>query len=264
MPTPFPGMDPYLEEPALWPDVHARLIAEMQAALNKRLRPKYFARVEARVYISDEDDSGREVIVPDLKVTSHREDGPPSDPSARHGPMLLISPSVVVEPLELEVNERRVELIHRDSGKVVTVIEILSPANKVTSAKGRESFLEKRKGVLESNAHWMEIDLLRSGVETFPRPASVLSDYAVYSSRAERRPRYRLWTFRLPDPLPVIGIPLKEPDPDAPLDLRAILETAYDNAAYDLSIDYRRDPNPPLDTQQAAWADALLRERGLR
>ena len=65
MPSPFPGMDPYLEEPGLWPDVHHNLITFAARFLTQQLRPKYYARVEERVYISDENDPGRRVIVPD-------------------------------------------------------------------------------------------------------------------------------------------------------------------------------------------------------
>ena len=68
MPSPFPGMDPYLEEPGLWPDVHHELISETRALLNTILRPKYYVRIEQRVYISDEGDSGRLVMVPDLRM----------------------------------------------------------------------------------------------------------------------------------------------------------------------------------------------------
>jgi Protein of unknown function (DUF4058) len=66
MPSPFPGMDPYLETPDLWPDVHHELMSQIRAALNPRIKPHYVARVELRVYISDEDDPGRKALVPDL------------------------------------------------------------------------------------------------------------------------------------------------------------------------------------------------------
>src|SRR5687768_5063842 len=99
MPSPFPGMDPCLEDPGLWRDVHHGLISEIQADLNRQLRPKYHVRVEDRVYVSDEDD---------------------------------------------EVHEPRLEVIDRHERRVVTVIEILSPANKVPGSRGRESYQQKR------------------------------------------------------------------------------------------------------------------------
>lgn len=68
MPSPFPGMDPNLEAPELFPDLHHGLISEIQAALNGRLRPAYHSMVEERVYISDENDPGREAIIPDVAV----------------------------------------------------------------------------------------------------------------------------------------------------------------------------------------------------
>ncbi|MGH7202448.1 MAG: DUF4058 family protein, partial [Planctomycetaceae bacterium] len=78
MPSPFPGMDPYLEDPSLWPDVHHNLISEIQAVLNRAITPKYHARIEERVYISDEDDPGRAVIIPDVKVRRRTEPVRPS------------------------------------------------------------------------------------------------------------------------------------------------------------------------------------------
>jgi hypothetical protein len=123
MPSPFPGMDPYLEDPGLWPDVHHGLISEIQAALNRQLRPKYHVRVEERVYISDENDPGRSVIVPDLQVAVRPgQEGSAFDPT--RGPALDVAePIVVTTLLDEEIHEARLEIVDREARLVVTVIE---------------------------------------------------------------------------------------------------------------------------------------------
>src|SRR5256885_754590 len=113
MPSPFPGMDPYLEEPGLWPDVHHRLISEIQSVLNDRLRPKYFARVEERIYVSDENDPGRTVIIPDVRVMEARHSPrrqPPADVASTTA--LLDEPQAieVTTMIDEEIREARLEV----------------------------------------------------------------------------------------------------------------------------------------------------------
>jgi Protein of unknown function (DUF4058) len=263
MPSPFPGMDPYLETPDLWPDVHHRLISEIQGTLNPLLRPHYVARVELRVYISDEDDPGREVIIPDLRV----EQGPkrkgakqPKRPAA----VAVAEPILIPLLLDDEIEEARLEIRHRESNALVTIIEVLSPTNKIRGSRGRASFMEKRRDTLASEVHWVEIDLLRGGEPSLTRPPLRPCDYRILVSRAGDRLRAKYWPVSVRQALPTIGIPLLGRDPDVPLDLNAVLRAAYDHGAYDLSVDYHQEPDPPLSAEDAPWADALLCERGLR
>lgn len=68
--TPFPGMDPYLEHPALWPDVHNSLVAALRDELTPLLAPRYYIGLERRTYLLKSDDIvfiGR----PDLAVAPH-------------------------------------------------------------------------------------------------------------------------------------------------------------------------------------------------
>src|SRR5690348_17395703 len=123
MPSPFPGMDPYLEDPGLWPDVHHWLISGCTELLNQQLRPKYYARIEERVYISDESDPARRVIIPDLRVVSR-------------GARLSGGPSAVRGAND-SVAEARIEVIDRLDRTVVAVIEILSPTNKILGSRGQ-------------------------------------------------------------------------------------------------------------------------------
>jgi hypothetical protein len=257
-------MDPYLENPGLWPDVHHRLLSIAGDQLGAQLRPKYYVRIEERVYVSDEDDPGRSVIAPDLRIAERLPlAGTAFQPTG-------VATLEVTEPVELasgfldDVHEARLEVIDRDQRQVVTVIEVVSPANKVAGAKGRASFQRKRQEIWDSPSHWVEIDLLRAGRPIVPRDKMPACDYTVVVSRQERRPRYQAWPIRLDQRLPIIPIPLRPGDPDAKLDLQSVLATAYDRAGYDLEIDYRADPVPPLTGPAAVWADALLHNQGLR
>lgn len=263
MPSPFPGMDPCLEEPGLWPDVHHGIISEMQAQLNRSLRPRYHVRIEERVYISDESDPGRRVIVPDLRIAG--------TPSNYDLPVPPVSETVAIaEPLlmttmfEEEIHEARLEIIDRQQQLVVTVIEILSPTNKVMRSRGMDSYEAKRQEVLTSPSHLVEIDLLRAGERIYVKETLPPTDYLIHVSRREQRPQGLVWPLQMTQPLPRIRIPLKAEDPDVELDLQQVLNTAYDRAAYDLDVDYRAAPKIPLSDKMARWADELLRAKGLR
>jgi hypothetical protein len=253
-------MDPYLETPRLWPDVHHELVSQIRGALNPALRPRYVARVELRVYISDEDDPAREII-PDVRIEKVKRKRVKK--SKKESAVAVAEPLIV--PLLIdEIEEARLEIREVETGSLVTLIEVLSPANKVRGSRGRASFMQKLQETLAGDVHWVEIDLLRAGVPSVTHPPLVPSDYRILVSNAAQRTRARYWPVHLRQPLPVIGIPLRTPDPDVPLDLGAVMAAVYDRAGYDLSIDYRQDPDPPLKAEDAAWADQLLRKRKSR
>ncbi|OWK38896.1 hypothetical protein FRUB_01279 [Fimbriiglobus ruber] len=255
MPSPFPGMDPYLEDPGLWADVHLGLICTCRELLNRHLLPKYVGRLQERDYVEYEDDPARvELVVPDRKTTGKHQTTPD----------IVAEPVGVIFENNLERRESWIEVLAVDTRDVVSVIEILSPSNKVKGAAGRESFLQKRREILSSNTHWIEIDLLRTG-ERQPFDEHIPDhEYVASVVPAGQRPTGLAWPIRLTQRLPVVGIPLRKPDADAPLDLQAALTLAYDRAAYDMTVDYTRPPKVPLSPDLAAWADQLLREKGLR
>jgi hypothetical protein len=257
-------MDPYLENPELWPDVYQKLISEIQTALTPLLRPRYAARAELRVYVLDEDDPGRDAwSVPDVRIErSTKRKG--AKTTKRAEALGITEPLTIPFLVEDEIEEAFLEIRHVESKTTVAVIEVLSPSNKIRGSAGRESFLAKRRQILASKVHWVEIDLLRAGTPSLDRLAIASSDYRIVVSRGENWRRARFWPVSVRQKLPVIGIPLGGKDPDVPLDLGAVLSTSYDNAGYDISTDYRRDPVPPLSREDAAWAAKLLREQGLR
>jgi hypothetical protein len=255
-------MDPYLETPHLWPDVHHGLISQIQALLNPAIRPRYVARVELRVYVSEDDDPGRDVLVPDVRIEKPKGKG--SKKPKNGAALAVVEPLIVPWLAEDEIEEAHVEIRLSETGQLVTLIEVLSPANKIRGAAGRSSFLRKRRETLASDVHWVEIDLLRGGVPSVTRPALVPAHYRIFVSHAAARSEARYWPIDLRQTLPVIGVPLRAPDADVPLALHAVLQSAYERGAYDVSIDYRHEPDPPLTAEDAKWAGRLLREKGLR
>lgn len=265
MPSPFPGMDPYLEDPGLGPDVHHGLISEMQAQLNSQVSPRYFVRVEARVYISDENDPGRSVIVPDVQIVpgAGGASRTATAPASLAG-VEVAEPVMLTTLIEDEIREARLQVIDRERRAVVTIIEAISPANKVPGSRGRENFLEKRQATLRTATHWVEIDLLRAGTPLRSREVLPPADYYVHVSRRAERPRGWVWPILLTQRLPVVPIPLRPDDEDARLDLQAVLNRAYDRAGYEFEIDYAKPPSPPLPQRYLQWADALLRSKGRR
>ncbi len=268
MPSPFPGMDPYLEKPSRWPGVHHNLITFAQVLLASQLRPKYLVRIAERVYIADEydDPRQRQFRIPDVEVAVRPEW---RETSFNPGGAELesvddLEPVVATTWFEEEIHQAFLNVIDVESRNVVTVIEILSPTNKIPGSHGRESYHQKFQEVMYSASHLVEIDLLR-GSRTVPLPRTIgTHEYLIHLSRKGVRPRGHLYPLRLPRRLPRIPIPLKAGDSDARLDLQALIEQTYDRAGYDLDIDYKQEPDPPLSSEMAEWADQLLRSKGLR
>jgi hypothetical protein len=254
-------MDPYLESPAIWPDVHHGLISESQAVLNRHIRPRYVARVELRVYISDDDDPGRQALVPDLRVESGPRRRGAKKPKAEMA-VAATEPLIIPTLMDEEIEEAFLKIIEVESEALVTLIEVLSPSNKIRGSRGRASFMAKRHEIMNSDVHWVEIDLLRGGVPSVTDPPLRPSDYRILVSRADQRTRTQYWPVGVRQPLPVIRIPLRGKDANVPLDLGAVFHTVYDRAAYDVTVEYRKDPQPPLEGDDAKWARDLLRRRG--
>ena len=264
MPSPFPGMDPYLEKPSRWPDVHIELISAIRAALNRQLASSYFAQIQERIYISTEDDPGRAELSPDVQVTSQTIEGRPSTPTGEVGNVEIAEPLVLETLLDQDVREPFLEIIDAESRKVVTVMEVLSPTNKFSRSQGLKSFRQKRNTIMKSRSHWVEIDLLRRGVSLALRKRIRPHEYFVHVSPVHLRTRGWVWPIRLSQRQPLVRIPLRRGDDDVWLDLQAVLDTAYDRAGYGRVIDYTKEPVPPLKPHWAEWSDRWLREKGVR
>ena len=257
MQSPFPGMDPYLEAPDLWPDVHSRLMNVFAEQLAPLLAPKYVAELETQVVIERMDDEGDPYIVqPDVTVVKVAEAGIATANTVAVEP----TPVRVRVPMDAPTRLVSVYVRQREGGKLVTVIELLSPVNK-RRGKARQEYLDKRQTFLSTAIHLVEIDLLRAYPRMpFDSPLPP-ADYLAMVCRAGERPHCDVWPISVRQSLPTLGIPLRKPDPPVPLAMGQALATAYQRARYDLRIDYTQPPLPPLSPADAEWAEALLRER---
>lgn len=260
MPSPFPGMDPYLEHPELWPEFHNRLLVAIADSLGPSLRPKYRVAIEKRVY--QEGPIDVQVGRPDALIFRGLSRAElPLMPSAQG--QVLVEPIMVELPMPEEVTERFLEIREVGTGAVITTLEILSPSNK-RSGKGRQLYEEKRLTILGSQTHLVEIDLIRAFGPLPLRGAVVTMLYRILVSRAEQRPLAALYGFNLADPIPSFPVPLQAEDPAIWVDLQSLVTEVYDRASYDLAIDYQQDPVPPLGANDATWAEDWLRQQGIR
>jgi Protein of unknown function (DUF4058) len=257
MPSPFPGMDPYLEDPARWPDFHGAMIYAIRAALTPLLPERYSAGVDQYVWLHEPDlDTRRRLGKPNAFVTDEAE--PTAGPVAS-ALAALAAPAVSTLPVVRRTGPRYVRITDPEHRRVVTVIELLSPSNK-DSAGDRDAYLAKRNEYLATGVNLVEIDLLRAG-ERLPLgdPAPDPGDYYVIVSLADAFPHVGVWPFTVRDPLPEVPVPLSGPDPAARVNLRACLDRAYDEARY--RINYDRPPTPRLRKPDATWARDLLANR---
>jgi hypothetical protein len=166
-------------------------------------------------------------------------------------------------PLPDEVRETYLEVREVGTDYVITVLEVLSPTNK-RAGRGRRLYEDKRMEVLTTRSHLVEVDLIRLGEPMPLIDIGSVSDYRILVSRGDRRPRASLYPFGVCQPIPTFPLPLKARDQEPMVDIGQLLHDLYDQASYDLRIDYTGDPDPPLSSADAAWADRLLRQQGLR
>ncbi|MBI4602736.1 MAG: DUF4058 family protein [Planctomycetes bacterium] len=249
MPSPFPGMDPYLEAPEIWEDFHSSLAGKIRAQLAPRVRPRYYAALTPRVTYEEVTVERARSVKPDVSVLKVSD-----RPLSRGAAALAPAPIKGLVTLELPYTEHSVEIRESGTGTLVTAIEILSPVNKRPGHEAFDAYRKKRRDLLRSAAHLLEIDLLRAGKR--PPLETPLPDapYFVVLSREERRPEVEIWPIRVQDPIPPVPVPLIAPDPDAPLDLGAAIQAAYTEAEYDLRVDYEGDPpGPDFPPQDLEW-----------
>jgi len=263
VPSPFPGMDPYLEAPDIWVDFHGRLAEVISSDLNRKLPARYVARLSPRVVYEFVEIAETRGIRPDIGVYETQTMERAETPTAA-AVTTITAPVTSLVALEEPVRLFSVEIREVGTMRLVTAIEILSPANKRSGHEAREEYLEKRRSLLRSSAHLIEIDLLRGG-ERMPLEKPVpKAAYYIILSRVQKRPVVEVWPVQIWDKLPTIPVPLLHPDPDVPLDLNSVVASVYERGAYDRIIDYRQPPPPPLTDEEAQWIDRWLRQKGLR
>ncbi len=255
--SPFPGMDPYLEAPGLWPDVHSSLIGIFREQLSPLLAPKYVAELDTQViidYIAD-DPPDTVIAIPDVAVTQ----APGSSAKTVTATPTTAAPLRLVVPMAAPTRHISVYIRLRENEKLVAAIELLSPTNK-RSGENRQKYLKKRMSYFETGIHLVEIDLLRKWPRMPLEGILPESAYLVMVSNAYERPVCDVWPIGLRQPLPVLSVPLLKPDPPVSLDIGQALRTAYERARYDLRIDYMASTSPPLSPTDAEWAATLPAE----
>lgn len=252
----FPGMDPYLEDPAFWPGFHSRFINACSELLYDHLPEDYDADIEERVQVVDLSRLSAQPYVPDVKVT--RESGqfePAMAGSAGGRSVSTLEPVVVPMKDYMEVREVYIEVYERPERELVTIIELLSPSNKV--GEGMADYLAKRRILLNRGINLVEIDLLVGGRRLPSERALPGREYMTFVSRSHRRPDSEVYAWGLREPLPKIPVPLRPPDGDVPLDLAAVFGTAYERGRYARKLHYDRPPSAHLSPHDAEWAQLV-------
>lgn len=267
----FPGMDPYLENPLLWPGFHNRLVVYIADSLQPLLSPRYIAAVEDRVFLEETP----RAIIPDVWVRERSEFTPQG---GNAGVAVLEATAIATDESQPEADEELlislsdpdehesyIEILDRQSEqRVVTIIEVLSPTNK-KPGRGREAYKAKQREVLASTAHLVEIDLLRDGEHTVAVPQWAVEEYRTYDylisvNRAQDlRGDFATYPRRLRERLPRIRIPLAIGDRDVTLDVQAAVAQTYDAGSYRDRLRYDAKCVPLLSREDQAWANELIR-----
>jgi hypothetical protein len=254
MPCPFPGMDPYLEMQPFWSDFGPKFLTAISNELLTRLLPRYDVRLEEYLMLT-EDDRNLHRLRPDATVSATASWSPSGG-----GAVAIAEPTAT----ELEYpayeprTQRHLKIIHQPTERVVTVLELLSPANKAPGEDGLEAYLAKRTEILGCRCNLVELDLLRGG-ERLPMAGPLPpGDYYAFIGRVGRKPRCQVIGWPLRSPMPTIQLPLLREDPELPLNLQALFQAAYEPALYDRRLRYDQPLDPPLRPTDEAWVREAL------
>lgn len=265
MPSPFPGMDPYLEHPQIFPGLHSSMITYSQEVIQPLLPEPYFADSGERTWI----ETTERYIEPDVHI-ARAERSEESEGGVAVAAPPQSGPVVVTVPHD-EFTERYLEIYTRKDGgeRVVTVIEILSPTNKMRGSERRDQYVKKQRELVYGKINLVEIDLLRAGEHTtFPPRRRILKktgpyDYHISIHRMDDLEDCLVYPIRLENPLPVIDVPLLPQDGAVSVDLQAVFTRCYDAGPYHRRIRYTEDsPVPPLSPDREEWAKRILEAAG--
>ena len=258
MKSPFPGMDPYLEQ--FWNDVHGPLIPYIKEALNESLPNRYRAAMQKRVIITDLDDAEPAVRYPDVAIVQSPAITTTAEPAVRSSRAVVRAPEIFsyqIEPL----TEYSIEILDSESDdRIITAIEILSRENK-RPGDGMVQFRKKQIEYWRAGISRVEIDLLRTGRRMFEFPqrmlgANQIKPYYVAVHRGAKPGECELYSIDLRDPLPAIGVPLRIEEPDVILELQPLIERVYRTSRF--PINYDTPCEPPLEGEDAVWARQML------
>lgn len=258
MPSPFPGMDPYLESPSYWKGFHTTFLVYLRKSLRSRLPDGYYAEVEQHIWLeSDAPEGRRPFAYPDAFVTTVPKARGPRTAVAELTATAATLEATFTKPAKKK-SSKYVTIVDAAKNRVVTVIELLSPSNK-SSGPDRRGYLAKREEYILSGTNLVEVDLLRAGKRLqMGRTQIPLADYYAFVSRAAEFPGVDIWAFTVREPLPILPIPLKPEHDDIPVSLRECLDGAYEDADYEARIEYDKPPDIPLRKPDADWAEQRL------
>jgi hypothetical protein len=252
MPSPFPGMNPYLETEDAWHDFHERFMPLAAEIIGEQVGPNYIVKIDEQVYIHELSAEERrflgraDVFVSETDVS----------PQSGAGAATADAPAYVRLPAVDVVSESTIEIRDRRNRQLVTEIELLSPSNKAPGPD-RLQYLAKRGRLLSSRVNFVEIDLLRGGPR-MPMTELPACDYCILVSRAEERPKAGVWPVKLRERLPEVPIPLRPHDSAPLLDLQTTLHRIYDAGRYWVYV-YEERLDPPLSRDDAAWAAEIVK-----
>jgi len=267
MKSPFPGVDPFIEACGLWEGFHSHLVEAIYRAIAKVLPPGYTADTAVRSYIVLMESEGKKERLAKADVTV-TESAARKKPRKKKGGEAVASPAEEIDSVMMqafvaeEFEEKFVEIYaEREERFLVTCIEVLSPSNKTVGTKGWHEYERKRQAMLLGQANFIEIDLLRGGQKMPMLTPWPDGPFTLLVCRAIDAPYCRVWPVSLRRRLPVLPVPLLEPDPDLTLDLQSLLEGIYDLGRYAERIDYKRALAPRLLNGDASWVRQLLKSR---
>jgi hypothetical protein len=255
MKSPFPGMDPFLEEPAFWPDFHIRFINAWCEAIADALPPHYEATLGERVYLVEHDLDMQKLGFPDVAVTR--------DDLAAPAPARAATATATLKPVTIPLatldgpRSTYIEILYQPDHILVATLELLSPANK--EQPGRTEYLAKRRALIFQQVHLVELDLLLGGCRLpmgKPLPAA---DHYYLVSRSDRRPDCDVYRWQLDRPLPALPVPLRTPDPDICVDLAALFNTAYARGRFFRRINYQAPIPTVINKRDQAWVESVVK-----
>jgi hypothetical protein len=253
MPCPFPGMDPYLEMQPYWGDFAPKILSEISNHLLARLLPRYDVRLEEYVLLT-EDEIRLHRLRPDVAIATTDRWKPGRGGAAVAEPLA----AELEYPAYEEYTQRHLKIVHLPTERVVTVIELLSPSNKLRGEGGLDTYLAKRAELLTARCNLVELDLLRGG-QRLPMTGQIPpGDYDALIGPIIKRPKCTVIAWTVRSPLPTINIPLLDPDPDLLLDLQTVFRAAYEPAFYDQRLHYELPLDPPLSERDQAWVGETL------
>jgi hypothetical protein len=254
MPSPFPGMDPYIEG-LNWKNFHTSVCVALRNQLVPQVAPEFIVELEERLVIETEDDSGS--FYADLGVK--REPTKSESDEEAVAPVAVAETKTVTYSRIEPAREVYLRIVERETTRLVTVIEVFSPWNKRPG--GHEEYLAKRDALIQAGVNLVEIDLLRRGRRIPTVESLVGGDYFAFVSRAEERPKMTLYQWTIRDPMPTVTVPLDPFQRNVALRLQEAFAKVYDEAGYEHYMDYSRSLSPSIRKTDAEWVADRIRER---